>query len=96
MFFDDSLKRLKKELKAAGADMAFVKNWQKSYDKVRKQSIVIEKQYVKDRYVFAEIFDLPELVEDPDMATLPAMTASGKKPGIVRKVEEKMAQKTSD
>lgn len=47
MFFDDSLKRLKKELKAAGADMAFVKNWQKSYDKVRKQSTVIEKQYVK-------------------------------------------------
>lgn len=57
---------------------------------------IFEKQYVKDRYVFAEIFDLPELVEDPDMATLPAMTASGKKPGIVRKVEEKMAQKTSD
>lgn len=47
MFFDDSLKGLKKELKAAGADMTFVKNWQKSYDKVKKQSTVMESKYIK-------------------------------------------------
>lgn len=47
MFFDDSLKGLKKELKNAGADLSFVKNWQKNYDKVKKQYPVMENQYVK-------------------------------------------------
>lgn len=47
MFFDDSLKGLKKELKEAGADVSFVKNWQKTYDKVKKQSVLIEGQYIK-------------------------------------------------
>lgn len=47
MFFFDSLRKLKKELKSAGADMAFVKEWQKIYDKVKKQSTVIEGQYIK-------------------------------------------------
>lgn len=45
MFFDDSLKGLKKELKAAGTDLSFVKSWQKTYDKVRKQYPALEKQY---------------------------------------------------
>lgn len=47
MFFDDSLKGLKKELKNAGADLSFVKSWQKNYDKVKKQYPVMENQYVK-------------------------------------------------
>lgn len=47
MFFDDSLKGLKKELKTAGVDMSFVKGWQKSYDKVKKQCPAIEGQYIK-------------------------------------------------
>lgn len=47
MFFDDSLKGLKKELKTAGADVSFVKGWQKNYDKVKKQYPVIESQYIK-------------------------------------------------
>jgi len=47
MFFDDSLKELKKELKAAGADFSFVKGWQKNYDKVKKQYPVMETQYIK-------------------------------------------------
>ena len=29
--FEDSLKGLKKELKSAGMDVSFVKEWQKSY-----------------------------------------------------------------
>lgn len=49
MFFDDSLKGLKKELKTVGADVSFVKNWQKSYDKVKKQSPGIEEQYIKTK-----------------------------------------------
>lgn len=47
MFFDDSLKGLKKELKNADADMSFVKGWQRTYDKVKKQYPVIESQYIK-------------------------------------------------
>lgn len=45
--FDDSLKELKKELKNAGADMSVVKDWQKSFDKVKKQSPQLEVQYTK-------------------------------------------------
>ena len=48
MFFgEDSLKGLKKEWKAAGADMSFVKGWQKSFDKVKKASVQIENQYTQ-------------------------------------------------
>jgi len=47
MFFDDSLKELKKELRNAGGDVSFVKGWQKCYDKIQKQSPVIQSQYIK-------------------------------------------------
>lgn len=43
--FDDSLKTLKRELKEAGADVTPVRDWQKNYDKVRKQTPVLEGQY---------------------------------------------------
>ena len=49
MFFYDSLKGLKKELKTTGTDMAFVKEWQKQYDKLRKQYPVLERQYIKTK-----------------------------------------------
>lgn len=47
LFGEDSLKGLKKELKNAGADMSFVKSWQKSYDKVKKSRSQIEAQYTQ-------------------------------------------------
>lgn len=47
MFFDDSLKGLKKELKTAGGNISFVKEWQKTYDKVKKQSVSLKGQYIK-------------------------------------------------
>ena len=47
LFGEDSLKGLKKELKSAGADMSFVKGWQKSFDKVKKSSKQIEAQYTQ-------------------------------------------------
>ena len=47
LFGEDSLKGLKKELKNAGADMSFVKGWQKSFDKVKKNSGQIEAQYTQ-------------------------------------------------
>lgn len=65
MFFDDSLKGLKKELKAVGVDISFVKSWQKTYDKVKKQSPIIEGQYVqtqkKLKCVYGILKDLERL-----------------------------------
>lgn len=47
--FDDSLRELKKELKAAKVDVPFMKEWQKSYDKVKKQSSVLKSQYTQTK-----------------------------------------------
>ena len=47
LFGEDSLKGLKKELKSTDADMSLVKKWQKTYDKVKKSSGLIEAQYVQ-------------------------------------------------
>ena len=47
LFGEDSLKGLKKELKNAGADMSFVKSWQKVYDKVKKGTGQMEAQYTQ-------------------------------------------------
>ena len=47
LFGEDSLKGLKKELKNVGADMSFVKGWQKIYDKVKKGTKQIEMQYTQ-------------------------------------------------
>ena len=43
--FEDSLKVLKKELKDAGVDMNVVRDWQKYYDKVKRQAPQLEFQY---------------------------------------------------
>jgi hypothetical protein len=43
--FDDSLKSLKRDLKDAGVDFGFIRQWQKNYDKVRVQAPVLESQY---------------------------------------------------
>lgn len=56
---------------------------------------IFEKRYSEDRKIFAEIFDLPELLSDPDLETLDAMAASGKKQKIAEKVSEKMKEKPS-
>lgn len=45
--FDDSLKELKKEWKEAGVDMGYVREWQKLYDKVKKQAPQLETQYTQ-------------------------------------------------
>ena len=63
MFFDDSLKGLKKELKAADADMAFVKRWQKSYDRVKKQYPVMESQYIKAKNELEAVVKCLEEIE---------------------------------
>ena len=47
LFGEDSLKGLKKELKNAGADTSYVKQWQKVFDKVKKNCGQIEAQYTQ-------------------------------------------------
>ena len=61
--FEDSLRELKKELKAAGADMSFVKEWQKSYDKVRKQSPVLKTQYTQAKSDLESVYQNLKSVE---------------------------------
>lgn len=61
--FEDSLRELKKELKAAGADMSFVKEWQKSYDKVRKQSSVLKTQYTQAKSDLESVYQNLKSVE---------------------------------
>lgn len=62
--FEDSLRELKKELKAAGADMSFVKEWQKSYDKVRKQSSVLRTEYTQAKSDLESVYQNLKSVEE--------------------------------
>lgn len=57
---------------------------------------VTEKLYAKDKYVFAEIFNIPELLTDPDMETLVTMREAGKVAAVTKKVIEAMLTKPSD
>jgi len=67
LFGEDSLKGLKKELKAAGADMSFVKGWQKSFDKVKKGSVQLENQYTK---VKEDLEQVHTLLKDMESALI--------------------------
>lgn len=60
-----------------------------------KYIMFITKRYPAERQLMAEIFGLPELVTDPDLATIGSMRRSGKLPGIVRKLEEILLSKSS-
>lgn len=55
LFGEDSLKGLKKELKSTGADMGFVKGWQKDFDKVKKNSRQIEAQYTQAKQELMQV-----------------------------------------
>lgn len=54
--FDDSLRELKKELKTAKVDVPFMKEWQKSYDKVKKQSSVLKAQYTQTKISLESVY----------------------------------------
>jgi len=56
LFGEDSLKGLKKELKSVGADMSFIKGWQKSFDKVRKGCVQWEAQYVQAKQELEQVY----------------------------------------
>lgn len=57
---------------------------------------VIAKSYPADRPTFARIFDLPELMSDPDCETLDKLHKSGKDKGVAQKMERYFATKTYD
>ena len=63
LFGEDSLKGLKKELKNTGADMSFVKNWQKSFDKVKKNTAQIEGQYRKAKTELEQVHAILKRME---------------------------------
>lgn len=63
LFGEDSLKILKKELKNAGADMSFVKGWQKSFDKVKKGSVQIEVQYTQVKRELEQVYTILKRME---------------------------------
>lgn len=56
--FDDSLKFLKRELKDAGVDVSFLRQWQKAYDKVRQQEPVLRTQYLTAKQDLETVFAL--------------------------------------
>ena len=64
LFGEDSLKGLKKELKSAGADMSFVKGWQKSFDKVKKSSAQIETQYTQAKQELEQVHTILKQMEE--------------------------------
>ena len=78
MLFDDSLKGLKKELKAVGADVSYIKYWQKSYDKVRKQRLVLESQYTQAKDDLQTVFQALKEMEESLIAGRLDLSASVK------------------
>lgn len=61
--FEDSLKTLKKELKATGADLSYVKAWQKTYDKVRKSYPQLEKEYHQAKNDLNDVYQILKELE---------------------------------
>ena len=55
----------------------------------------VAKLYPRDRAMMAEVFGIPELKDDPDLATISSMKKSGKEPDVVAKLEQVIAQKDS-
>lgn len=84
LFGEDSLKGLKKELKNAGADMSFVKGWQKSFDKVKKGSIQIEVRYTQIKKELELVHAILKKMEQ----TLIAMKSDFENPSHKRDISE--------
>lgn len=63
LVFEDSLKAWKKDLKTSGADMSLVKEWQKSFHKVKRYAPQLENQYIevkKDLEIIAVLLEQTE------------------------------------
>ena len=75
LFGEDSLKGLKKELKNTGADMSFVKQWQKSYDKVKKSTGQMEAQYTQAKNELEQVHTLLRKMEQSLIAMKADLTS---------------------
>lgn len=66
MFFllKDTLRPLRKELKMAGVDSSKVKQWQKIYEKVRRQSPQIEHHYIRVKNDLKELESMLKKLEN--------------------------------
>lgn len=82
LFGEDSLKGLKKELKSAGADMGFVKGWQKSFDKVKKGCSQIEMQYTQARQELEQVRTLLKKMEQ-SLIAMKADTENASYKGLI-------------
>lgn len=56
----------------------------------------ISKNYFKDRPMLAELFDMPELVEDPDCVAIGYLRKVGKLEAVIKHMAESIAKKPSD
>ena len=74
LFGEDSLKGLKKELKAAGAEMSFVKSWQKTFDKVKKSTGQLEAQYTQAKKELEQVHTVLKTMEKHLIAMKEDMT----------------------
>lgn len=54
-----------------------------------------QNDYVKDKQLFVELFDFPELAQDPDLDTLGTMAESGKIPFVAKKMQEEFLKYSS-
>lgn len=76
--FEDSLRELKKELKAVGMDMPFIKDWQKSYDKVKKQSSLLQAQYTQAKTDLEQVYTVLKDMEQKLISGKDDMSQEGK------------------
>ena len=56
----------------------------------------ISKNYFKDRPMLAELFDMPELVEDPDCVAIGYLRKVGKLEAVIKHMAEAIAKKSSE
>lgn len=55
----------------------------------------VKKVYAKDRFIFAKLFDFPEMAEDGDYRSVDSMRSSGRIPECSRRIAEAMKKKSS-
>ena len=56
----------------------------------------MQKNFSTDRYIFAKLFDYPELTTDPELAEIGKMRECGRVPEVTARLERVMMEKTSE
>lgn len=63
LFGEDNFTKLKKELKSAGADVSFLKQWKKMLDKVKKGTSQIEARYTQVKAELEQVYKVLKEME---------------------------------